>query len=442
MKMNGLPKDPGPAGWDAILPPRAAGPKLEEKRSVDWLVVGAGFAGLAAARRLLQLHPKDTIAILEARNLAEGPVARNSGFMVDLPHVLSSSTYGSDTASDRAQIEQNRSAIAFVGEAVEEYEIPAEAFDPVGKVNGAMSEQALQTSRDYSKHLAALDEPHEILDAKDMQDLTGSSAYSGGLRTPGTVLLQSALYARGVGAGLIQKGVAIYENSPVVDFGRSGRNWLATTPRGAIEAPRVILAVNGQIERFGHFRNRLLHVYLYASLTRALSKEEQKILGGQPTWGITPADPMGTSVRRISGIGGTRVLIRNRITYDANLEGREAPLKRFAKTHDASFARRWPALAGMEMEHRWGGALCLSRNDTPAFGEVDDGLFAAACQNGLGTTHGTASGMLAAELASGLASPALDDQLSKPQPTRLPPMTKIGAPLVLMAKEWKARSEL
>ena len=68
-------RDPGPPAWDAILPPAPAYPVLEEGIVSDWLVIGAGFAGLAAARRLRQLHPKASIVVLEARRVAEGVVA-------------------------------------------------------------------------------------------------------------------------------------------------------------------------------------------------------------------------------------------------------------------------------------------------------------------------------------------------------------------------------
>ena len=34
---------------------------LDENVSADWLVIGGGFAGLSAARRLNQLHPTDKV---------------------------------------------------------------------------------------------------------------------------------------------------------------------------------------------------------------------------------------------------------------------------------------------------------------------------------------------------------------------------------------------
>ncbi|MEP5088217.1 MAG: FAD-dependent oxidoreductase, partial [Paracoccaceae bacterium] len=78
-----LPVDPGPAGWDCLLPDRAPAVALDETLNADWLVIGAGFAGLAATRRLTQLCPTDRIVVLEARRVALGPAGRNSGFMID-----------------------------------------------------------------------------------------------------------------------------------------------------------------------------------------------------------------------------------------------------------------------------------------------------------------------------------------------------------------------
>ena len=442
VKINGLPRDPGPAAWDALLPLRATGPKLEEIISTDWLVVGAGFAGLAAAYRLRKLHPTDRIVVLEARGISQGPIARNSGFMIDLPHLLSSSSYGGDLSKDRMKISANRAAIKFAKQAVEEYNIAPEAFDPMGKINGAMSPAASDLGATYGKHLSRLGEPFELLDAHDMQEITGSNAYHSGLFTPGTVILQPALYGRGMANGLTNQKVEIFENSPVTELTLSGGSWIARTPIGQVEAPRVILAVNGQIQRFGHFKRRLLHVYLYASMTRRLTPDECQTLGGHTKWGITPTDPMGSTVRRISGSGGDRIVIRNGITYDPNLTGSDRHLSRVAEPHRNGLAKRFPTLKNVPFEHSWGGALCLSRNDVPAFGEIDENLFSACCQNGLGSAHGTLSGMLIADLASGQTSLLLERHAGLSLPSRLSRLAHIGAPAVLKYKEWRARSEI
>ena len=62
-----LPKNDKSNGWSRILAPRTAKPALQGQHQFDWLVIGAGYAGLAAARRLAENRPEDSIAIVEAR---------------------------------------------------------------------------------------------------------------------------------------------------------------------------------------------------------------------------------------------------------------------------------------------------------------------------------------------------------------------------------------
>ncbi len=78
-------------------------------------------------------------------------------------------------------------------------------------------------------------------------------------------------------------------------------------------------------------------------------------------------------------------------------------------------------LPDVEMEHRWSGHLCLSLNSVPVFGEIERGVFAACCQNGLGTVKGTLAGKLAADLAAAANEPMVADMLAYDQPKRIPP---------------------
>ena len=115
-----------------------------------------------------------------------------------------------------------------------------------------------------------------------------------------------------------------------------------------------------------------------------------------------------------------------------------------AKDHDKAFAARFPMLRNVEMEYRWGGRLCLSYNNVQVVREVEEGVFAACCQNGLGTVKGTLAGTLAAELACGETSPALERAKAAAMPSRLPPapLAQIGANLRLRWGEWRAGQEL
>ncbi|KNG93245.1 NAD(P)/FAD-dependent oxidoreductase [Pseudaestuariivita atlantica] len=414
------PVDPGPAAWNRLLPdPRPPQP-LDGAQTADWLVIGAGFAGLAAARRLAELHPGDRITLLDATRIGDGPAGRNSGFMIDLPHDLSSSDYAGQIARDRATTADNRRAIAFASRMAEEFDLPREAFDPCGKINGAATEAGARHNADYARHLATMQEDHRRLDAQDMREVTGTTFYRDGLFTPGTVMLQPAMFVRGIASGLVSNRVTIHEASPVTGLHRDG-DWVATTERGRVTAPRVILAVNGHLERFGHATRRLVHVHTYASITRPLTAAEVATLGGAARWGITPADPLGTTVRRVSGTGGDRIVIRNHVTYDPGCEAGPGWQAAITRRHDASFAARFPMLGSVSIEYRWGGRLCLARNGAQVIGEIDEGLYAACCQNGLGTVRGTLAGLLAAEDASGIASDALTRARAQDLPDRLPP---------------------
>lgn len=441
-RVTRLPKDPGPAGWNRLLPEPPAPVRLEGPATADWLVIGAGFAGLAAARRLTQLCPDDRIAIVDAGRVADGPAGRNSGFMIDLPHDLSSDDYGGALDADLAQTEDNRRAISFAAEMADAFDLGAEAFSRSGKINAAATLKGHQHNLDYAAHLSAMDEPHEVLSEQDMATLTGSTYYTSGLRTPGCAMIQPALFVRGVARGLQSNRVQLYESSPVLSLSRMG-DWVAQTPKGRITAPKVILAVNGHLESFGHMKGRLVHLHTYASMTRALTKEEITRLGGAPRWGVTPADPLGTTVRRISGTGGDRIVIRNSFTCDPGLEAHPGGAARIARDHDRAFAARFPMLGSVAMEFRWGGRLCLSRNAVQVISELEDGLYAACCQNGLGTAKGTLAGMLAAELANGVTSPALERACAAPLPPRLPPkpLLRLGANARLRYGEWRAGAE-
>ena len=120
-----LPRDTGVTGWNAVLGPAPVYPQAEGDITADWLVIGGGFAGLSAAKRLTELRGGDSIVLIEAARIGEGPAGRNSGFMIDLPHELSRDGYAGSADGDRLQISLNRHAQDFARAAAAEYEMPA-----------------------------------------------------------------------------------------------------------------------------------------------------------------------------------------------------------------------------------------------------------------------------------------------------------------------------
>lgn len=444
-KVSRLPVHTGPAGWNAILPPAAARATLTGEQTCDIAIVGAGFAGLSAARRLLQLDPSLAVAVVDAGRVAAGSAGRNSGFMIDLPHELTSADYaGAGATQDRTLTRLNRHAIDFAETICADYDLSAGTFQRSGKINGAGSQVGEAANRSYAAHLTALGEPHEMLDAQAMRQVTGSGYYRGGLHTPGTAMIQPAAYIRGLASGLEAQGTRIFEASPVTGFESTRAGWVLATAQGRLRAAKVILANNGHLESFGFKSGRLMHIMLNACMTEILGADDLRMLGGQDTWGLTPSDPMGCTVRRISSAqGGNRIVIRQGGYYRPKMQTSATDLARVTARMRAKFDARFPALRHLAFEYAWSGHLCLSKNAVSVMRELEPGLYSACVQNGLGTTRGTLTGIGAAELAMGETSDITRFFTAQAEPSRLPPhpFDTIGANAYLRVKEWQARAE-
>jgi glycine/D-amino acid oxidase-like deaminating enzyme len=439
-----MPAENGVSGWEAIsrrsLPVRS----LEGNVTADWLIIGAGFAGLSAARRLLQLRPDDKIVVLDASEVGKGTSGRNSGFMIDVPHNLSSSEYSSGGLdATRLEMAQNRAAIAFAKEAADEYGMSPDTFDPAGKINAAATARGMKLNISFGQSLRSAGEKHMFFDAAEMREITGSDYYLGGLFTPGAVLIQPADYVRAFAAGLSHR-LDIFERSPVVSLTRENGAWIAASTRGKVTAPNVILGVNGHITDFGHFGGRLMHIFAYASMTAAFPAGDLgRKISGREKWALLPADAMGATVRKITSGGQSRIVIRTKYTYETAITVSDRRMAKMAEEHRNSLDARFPGLKDIPFEHSWAGRLCLSRNHVPAFGEIEDGLYSACCENGLGTVKSTLAGMMAAELATGTASPHLEQYMDHAAPSRLPPepFAWLGINSVIRLQELRAGRE-
>ncbi|CAM3088536.1 FAD-binding oxidoreductase [Pseudomonas floridensis] len=104
-----------------------------------------------------------------------------------------------------------------------------------------------------------------------------------------------------------------------------------------------------------------------------------------------------------------------------------------AREQRVSLDARFPALKAVPLEFSWAGRLCLSRNSAPALGEIEENLYSACCENGLGTVKSTLAGVMAAELATGTHSGFLDEFSSSPGPSKLPAklLTRLGGSSVI-----------
>ena len=70
-------------GWINDLSPRNNVKLLSRNQECNWLIIGAGYTGLSAARKLSEIYPNQKIIIVDAQLAGEGASGRNSGYLVD-----------------------------------------------------------------------------------------------------------------------------------------------------------------------------------------------------------------------------------------------------------------------------------------------------------------------------------------------------------------------
>ncbi|MGP1615041.1 MAG: NAD(P)/FAD-dependent oxidoreductase, partial [Pollutimonas bauzanensis] len=404
---------------------------------VDWVVVGGGLVGLAAARRLAQNRPDDSIALIEADRVGEGAQGRNAGFVIDSPHNVGSSMGEMDAARDHVRLA--RTAIASLSEQVSRHDIQC-GWDPSGKLHTAVSREGIEkVLKPTVAVLQALGEPHEWLEGRALHERIGFTHFSAGIYTPGAVLVNPAALTRGL-ADNLPGNVTLYEGTPVLDAQYEPEIRLKT-PRGTVRAGKLILAVNVFAGQFGFFRDRLIPVAAYASLTRPLDAREQAALGGLKTWGLTPANAfVGVTMRRTRD---QRILIRQNMRYEPRLSRSDESRRQARAVHQRIFDERFPGLKGVTMEHTWTGFICFSRNGSPGFGRLAPNVYSAVCDNGLGLTKGTVSGLLIADKASGVDNPLIAAYESLGRPNRLPPrpFLDVGVRARFGWELWRHRNE-
>ncbi len=411
MRVTGFPKNDHSNGWYNILEEHPPACVWEGEGTADWAVIGGGFAGLAAARRLGELRPGDRIVLLEAGRIGENASGRNSGFIIDLPHALSRE----QPEHDRRQIRINRQAIAWLGDLVERHQIRCH-WSRRGKVHVAATSRARRNLDVMQARLGDLGEDCERWDRGRLAAFLGTDSFADGLFTPGCVLMQPAALVTGL-ARTMPDNVEIFENSPVRKF-HDGATKTLVTSTGRLTAPRIILATNGWTSAFGFLGRKLLTIHTFASLTRPLDDAEQKALGGEGDWGTIPAFLGGTTMRYTRD---KRLLIRLALRYRPDFTITRRDLATVRRQHVHSLSRRFPMVPRVTFEHTWSGVMCMSRNSVPKCGTLSDGIWAAVCQNGVGAAKGTISGRAVAEMAVGEDTDLVADMAEFEDLQRFPP---------------------
>lgn len=437
MKIKRLPVVDRTNGWSAILPERRPNAALKGDVAADWIVLGAGYAGLAAARRLAENCPDQSVALIDAGEAGENASGRNSGFAIDLPHNVGSSL--DELEGSHRFMRLARFAIDHLETTVRTHGIDCD-WSADGRYHTAASHRGVkEVLEPYAKELEALGEPFEWIEGDKVRQRIGSDHFTAAVFTPGGALMNPAALTRGL-ADSLPANVTLYENAPVTDAVFENGVQLSTA-EGSLRAPRIILAANGYAEQFGFFRSRFLHLVAWGSLTRPLSGQEREDYGAPKPWGLTPANAFAGVTMRYTN--DHRILIRHGLDYCPSqvVSGSEQP--RVARRHKELFDQRFPMLPDVEIEHTWSGIVCLSQNSAPGFGRLAPNVWSAVCQNAVGVTKGTFGGMLAADMATDRENPLIQDMLSLGEPDALPPrpFLDIGVRARFMWELWSNRHE-
>lgn len=437
MRIGKLPQNDKTNGWNVMLPGRQPNAALKGDERADWLVLGAGYAGLAAARQLAENRPDDRIVIVEAGEMGENASARNSGFGIDIPHVTGSAQTQLEGAHRYMRL--SRAALDHLEGHVKRYGIECNWARP-GKLHAAVTAKGREKYLTATAEaLAALGEPFEWLDADQTAAKVGIRHFHSAVYTPGCVLMNPAALTRGL-ADNLPENVTLYENSPVIEF-EQDNGIKVKTAAGSLYAPQMILATNAFSEEFGFYKQKLIPFYAHASLTRQLTDEEHEAYGSLDEWGLTPANAFVSITMRYTQ--DRRILIRQDINYCPSLKVSAADQQQARANHQRLFNERFPMLPDVTIEHTWTGFVCLSYNHAPGFGRLASNVHSAICQNAIGVTQGTISGLLAADMACDVDNPLLEDIASLGVPSKRPPRPffDIGLRIRNGWDKWRDRHE-
>jgi putative aminophosphonate oxidoreductase len=377
-------------------------PVLEADERADVCVVGGGYTGLWCALRLKQREPDLDVVLLEADVCGAGPSGRNGGFVLSWWAKFK-------TLAKRCGVEEalrlgraSAAAVAEIGAFCDEHGIDAHyrhdgwlwtATNPAQQGAWKPTVEALATHGER---------PFVELAPEEVARRAGSACHLAGVFEPTAATVQPAFLARGLRRVALERGVRIFEHSPVVELERSTPP-RARTPRGAVSAERVVLASGVWIVQVHELR-------------RALVVVSSDIAATEPV----PARLEELGLRDGLCISDSRLLVHYyRTTRDGRLafgkgggtiafDGRigrafHGPSPHAAAVH-ASLQTTYPALADVPTPWSWTGPIDRSLDGLPFFGRLggrEDIVYGAGYSgNGVGASY--LGGLMLASLALGV----------------------------------------
>ncbi len=424
MSAPAIPADAGRSWWlhDALaLDAGEPAPSLDRDTAADVVILGGGYTGMWTAWFLKEAEPDLDIVLLEQDICGGGPSGRNGGFVNSWWSALGELSRRFGDAQALALCRAGEESVAGIGRFCQEQELDA-WFRPDGDLGAASSEVQIGYWADNVMTADRLGVPDlfRVVDRDGVRELIDTPRLHGGIYTSMGATVQPARLARGIRRALLQRGVRIYEQSPVTRFG-AGTPAVAETPGGTVRAGVAIVALNAWAAHWKRFRRLLTVRGSYIALTAPAPEklEEIRWTNGMGLWDHRAAlhyvrtTPDG---RIAFGVGGMQPgLARSigpRFSWD----------ERAVRIAAEDLYRMFPSFADVPIEAAWGGPIDVAGHHLPFFGSLERGNVHYGhgyTGNGVGPSH--LGGQILATMALGKDSEILRLPLVTERPMRFPP---------------------
>jgi len=411
---------------------------LSSNLNCEWLIIGAGYTGLSAARKLSKLYPNKKIVLVDAQLAGEGASSRNSGYLVDTT-LNDGFTSNKELENYKKKADIYKLGIEAVKRFIKEYQVDCD-WNECGKYFASSNEQDIKILENFSETLSKLGFEHNILSNKDLTKRLGTNFYNIALHTKGGILLHPGKLVRAM-IDILPENVNLYENSSLLNWRKQNGVINCNFKNGSIKTKRIIFATNGFLKSLNIKKNYNFPITLTASMTRSLTDKEFKSIGEPKEWGVLPIKPMGATIRMTKD---RRILIRNTAEVHNPYKMSKSELDKRSIKQKIGIQKRFPQLPDDIIQSTWSGIVSRTRNSSQIFEKIDDNIFVAGCYNGSGIGVGTLFGEQIAIKASNDITNEIKIIEARNKPTWLPPQPflDLGVKARLIFERLRAKSEI
>ena len=424
--------------WVKDLTPRINIKTLQSNEDCEWLVIGAGYTGLSAARKLGQLYQNQKIILVDAQLAGEGASSRNSGYLVDTT-LNDGFTSNKELDNYKKKADIYDLGINVVKKFINEYQVDCD-WNECGKYFASSKTEDEKILRNFSDTLTKLGFEHNLLSNNELLKRLGTNFYNVALHTKGGVLLHPGKLVRAM-IDILPKNVCLYENSSLLNWNKNKDVVFCNFKNGQIKSKKIIFATNGFLKSLGVKSNYNFPITLTASMTRPLTDKEFKSIGQPIEWGVLPVRPMGATIRMTKD---RRILIRNTAEVHNPFKMSKSNLEKRSISQKIGIIKRFPQLPDDIIQSSWSGVVSRTRNSSQIFEKIDNNVFVAGCYNGSGIGVGTLFGEQIAIKASEENTKEIKTIEERNKPTWLPPQPflNIGVKTRLIYERLRARTEI